>query len=71
MRNNASFLQRLIPDLQRQGWSYRQGKRHVVLYPADKTKKPFTVSMSPSDVHGRVNAIRDIEKAGGQVFHKC
>ena len=68
--NNHSFLRRLVPSLERQGWKVRWGRTHVMLYPADKTKQPFSVAGSPSDMHGRKHAIRDIRRAGGLIEYE-
>lgn len=64
-KNNISWVRETIVALEKQGWRVRWGSKHLFVYPADKTKKSFTVSTTPSDVYGRNNAIKQIRRAGG------
>lgn len=56
----------LIPELVRQGWQFRYGK-HLMVYPADKTKAPFTIALTPSDRYGRENAMKQLKKSGFKI----
>lgn len=67
MADQARWVARTVQQLLRQGWDYRRDGAHVMVYPADKSKKPFPISITPSGRYGQVNAIRQIRKAGGRV----
>lgn len=62
--SHHKWLKQMITDLVRQGWTYRWGGKHLVMYPKDKTKSCITISVSPSDRYGQTNAIKDLRKAG-------
>lgn len=65
MASQVKWVAHIVMKLKKQGWNARYGGKHVVLYPADKSKRCFTISTTPSDRYGQANAIRDIQKAGG------
>jgi hypothetical protein len=67
MASQHRWVAKIVFELKKQGWDYRYGNKHVVLYPADKKFRCFTVAMTPSDRYAMKNAIRDIQKAGGKV----
>lgn len=65
MADVHKLVERMLPALERQGWRWRYGTKHLVLYPADKTKRCFTVSLTPSDRYSMTNALKEIRKSGG------
>lgn len=67
MQNQQSWIRRLLPVLERQGWTWRKGKGHLVIYPPDKTRASFAISSSPSDRYGQKNAIKQLRKAGANI----
>lgn len=67
MANQTRWVFYISHELAKQGWAFRQGKRHVMFYPADKTKKPFTISSTPSDNYARNQAVRQLQKAGADL----
>lgn len=67
MADQSRWLKRVCAELVKQGWEYRWGRKHVVFYPADKTKHSFGCSITPSGRYGQENAIRQLEKAGANL----
>lgn len=50
-----------------QGWRYRKGRKHPILYPADKTKNPIPLPSTASDHRSWRNALARIRRAGGHL----
>lgn len=63
MPSKRSILS-LLHELQRQGWQVRRGSKHYVVYPADKTKRCFTISVSPSDRNAERQIMRELRMSG-------
>ncbi len=61
-------IRRIALDLvDNQGWTYRLGKGHPMLYPADKTQPPMAVPTTPSEARGYRNWISAVRQRGGKV----
>lgn len=67
MADQSRWIERTVMELCRQGWQWRRTGAHVMVYPADKTKKPFPISITPSGRYGQKNAIRQLRKAGARI----
>ena len=50
-----------------QGWTYRLGKKHPMLFPADKTQSPVVIAGSPSDHRAFKNFVAQVRRSGGKV----
>lgn len=59
-----SFIKDLLVRIEQQGWTWRKGNGHYVLYPADKAMPCVTVSSSPSDGNAYRQVLRQIKKLG-------
>jgi hypothetical protein len=66
MADQTRWLGKIINRLKRQGWEFSYRGKHVIAYPADKSKGVFTISVTPSDRYGQAQAKRDLCKAGAR-----
>ena len=65
--SHDSEVQKLTEQVLAQGWTIRQGGKHWVLYPADRTQRPITVPGTPGDHRSAKNFRSMLRRAGGIV----
>jgi hypothetical protein len=56
----------LVRKLEAQGWEFRQGSKHLVAYPADKSFGPIVITGTPGDVRSLRNLKAQLRRAGAR-----
>jgi hypothetical protein len=62
-----SRIQELVEQVLAQGWTIRDGGKHWVLYPADRSHRPIPVPGTPSEYRSYNNFRAQLRRAGGIV----
>lgn len=52
--------------VRQQGWRYRTGGRHSMLFPADPEQRPMAVPGTPGDNRAFRNWLSDVRRRGGK-----
>lgn len=66
MANHNREIMEIVQRLHKQGWRSRLGN-HILLFPADPTKKPVTIALTPTDARWRATMLTKLRRAGAQL----
>lgn len=57
-------IQAIFDAVIAQGWRWRNGGKHIVVYPADRSHKPLILSLTAFDGPGTKNTRGQFRRAG-------
>ena len=60
----AKQVQKLFPELERQGFRIKETKSGWIIYPPDKSKATIGTHRTPSDHKAWINFQADLKRAG-------
>jgi hypothetical protein len=60
-------VQRIVKELERQGWRIIQGGKHQKAFPPDRDKPMVTIPNTPSDHRSLRNLIAQLRRSGADL----